>query len=280
ANMAGESAEDPQNGYRTPGYRRYVLNVLLLIFILNFMDRTLLAVVAPQMKPELGISDTQFGLLTGFGFAEALAITHRHQNIRVTVLCPQAVDTPLLKGATGTQSLDGIISPEEVAESALEAIAQETFLALPHPQVLTYMRRKTDDYDRWIAGMARLLNRTVEEPPRGYSDPKGTTRREKVRFSDGLREIMSKRSFWSMTAAATIAAFCGYAVSSFQSLFVNRTFGLTAGEAALSIHVPVAIASSLGAAGTGWLATRLASRSITAIAWLPGIGMIVCVPFY
>ena len=64
-----DSAEDPENGYRTPGYRRYVLNVLLLIFILNFMDRTLLAVVAPQMKPELGITDTQFGLLTGFGFA-------------------------------------------------------------------------------------------------------------------------------------------------------------------------------------------------------------------
>ena len=69
--------------------------------------------------------------------AEALAITHRHQNIRVSVLCPQAVDTPLLKGATGTQSLDGILSPEAVADCALEAIAEERFLALPHPQVLT-----------------------------------------------------------------------------------------------------------------------------------------------
>ena len=52
-------------------------------------------------------------------------------------------------------------SPEEVAESALEAIGQETFLALPHPQVLTYMRRKTDDYDRWIAGMARLRDKAA-----------------------------------------------------------------------------------------------------------------------
>ncbi|MFN5783407.1 MAG: SDR family oxidoreductase [Novosphingobium sp.] len=95
------------------------------------------------------------------GFAEALAITHRHQNIRVSVLCPQAVDTPLLKGATGTQSLDGILSPEAVADCALEAIAEERFLALPHPQVLTYMRRKTDDYDRWIAGMARLRDKAA-----------------------------------------------------------------------------------------------------------------------
>jgi NAD(P)-dependent dehydrogenase (short-subunit alcohol dehydrogenase family) len=95
------------------------------------------------------------------GFAEALAITHRHQNIRVSVLCPQAVDTPLLKGATGTQSLDGIISPEAVADCALEAILEERFLALPHPQVLTYMRRKTDDYDRWIAGMARLRDKAA-----------------------------------------------------------------------------------------------------------------------
>ena len=56
-------------GFGTRSYRTYVLNVLLLIYILNFIDRSLLSVVSPQMKPELGISDTAFGLLTGFGFA-------------------------------------------------------------------------------------------------------------------------------------------------------------------------------------------------------------------
>ena len=56
-------------GFGTKPYRTYVLSALTLIYILNFVDRGLLAVVGPELVPELGISDTQFGLLTGFGFA-------------------------------------------------------------------------------------------------------------------------------------------------------------------------------------------------------------------
>jgi NAD(P)-dependent dehydrogenase (short-subunit alcohol dehydrogenase family) len=90
------------------------------------------------------------------GFAESLAITHREHGIGVSILCPQAVDTPLLGGARGSQNVDGVLSPGQVAGHVVDALAAETFLILPHPQVLTYMQRKTTDYDRWIKGMVRL----------------------------------------------------------------------------------------------------------------------------
>jgi NAD(P)-dependent dehydrogenase (short-subunit alcohol dehydrogenase family) len=90
------------------------------------------------------------------GFAESLAITHRHHGIRVSILCPQAVDTPMLGGARGSQSVDGVLSPEEVAGSVVEGLGRESFLILPHPQVLEYMQRKSGDYDRWLRGMVRL----------------------------------------------------------------------------------------------------------------------------
>jgi NAD(P)-dependent dehydrogenase (short-subunit alcohol dehydrogenase family) len=96
------------------------------------------------------------------GFAESLAITHRNHGIGVSILCPQAVDTPMLGGARGSQSVDGVLSPEAVAESVVEGLAAETFLILPHPQVVTYMQRKTTDYDRWIRGMARLRDSVME----------------------------------------------------------------------------------------------------------------------
>jgi short-subunit dehydrogenase len=100
------------------------------------------------------------------GFAEILAITHRDQGIRVSVLCPQAVDTPMLRRAgVGSQNVDGVLTAEQVAQCVVDAIDEERFEILPHPQVLGYMRKKTENYSRWIAGMAKLM-RSLKEAKR------------------------------------------------------------------------------------------------------------------
>ena len=83
-----------------------------------------------------------------------------------------------------------------------------------------------------------------------------------------------------MTAGATLAAFCGYAIAGFQSLYLQRTFELSAGEASLWVNAPAYAAGAVGTVITGWLAMKMRARSITAIAWLPAIGLAVSVPFY
>ncbi len=96
------------------------------------------------------------------GLAEWLAITYGDQGIKVSVLCPQAVRTEMTRGhEDAVASIDGMMEPGPVAEACLEAIREERFLVLPHPEVLGYMRKKTDDYERWIGGM-RKLNRRFE----------------------------------------------------------------------------------------------------------------------
>jgi len=93
-------------------------------------------------------------------FAESLAIAHGHQGIKVSILCPQAVATPMLTGfEKGVASVDGILTPDVVAGSVIEGLAAERFLILPHPEVRLYMERKVADYDRWLGGMRRLRER-------------------------------------------------------------------------------------------------------------------------
>jgi NAD(P)-dependent dehydrogenase (short-subunit alcohol dehydrogenase family) len=102
--------------------------------------------------------------------AEWLAITHGDAGLKVSCLCPQGVDTDLLRAATGGVSGDvvtaqGVITPEEVADAVIAGLRDERFLILPHPEVATYVGRKAGDPDRWIGGMRKLQRRIAGGPP-------------------------------------------------------------------------------------------------------------------
>lgn len=98
------------------------------------------------------------------GFGEWLAIHHQHQGIKVSMLCPQAVRTPMTDNdndATAAAASNGMIEPEELCDTVVEGLRSETFMILPHPVVLDYMRNKTSNYDRWIGGMNKLMKKIV-----------------------------------------------------------------------------------------------------------------------
>ena len=109
---------------------------------------------------------TQIGSVTyavtkhaAVALAEWISITHGRDGIKVSVLCPQAVRTPMTAGGAGVAAVDGMIEPEQAADAVIEALREERFLVLPHPEVAEYIRRKTADYDRWLHGMRRLQER-------------------------------------------------------------------------------------------------------------------------
>jgi NAD(P)-dependent dehydrogenase (short-subunit alcohol dehydrogenase family) len=100
----------------------------------------------------------------GLSFFEWMAIAYYDQGIRVSALCPQGVRTAMLTQEGERNFLtDGALEPEQVAAIVVEAIRDERFLILPHPEVGEFFQRKATDYDRWLRGMRRLRARILEE---------------------------------------------------------------------------------------------------------------------
>jgi NAD(P)-dependent dehydrogenase (short-subunit alcohol dehydrogenase family) len=117
------------------------------------------------------------GLLTNIGdapysvtkhaavaLAEWLAITYGDDGIKVSCLCPQGVNTDLLREAAASSAggvvlTRGVIEPEAVADAVIAGLAEERFLILPHPEVHDFMQRKASDPDRWLGGMRKLQRR-------------------------------------------------------------------------------------------------------------------------
>jgi NAD(P)-dependent dehydrogenase (short-subunit alcohol dehydrogenase family) len=99
-------------------------------------------------------------------FAEWLSVTYGGRGLRVSCVCPMGVDTAMLTaaetgaleslGARVVRAAGDVLQPDQVASTVLEAMAQERFLILPHPEVGTFFERKGSDYERWLAGMRRL----------------------------------------------------------------------------------------------------------------------------
>jgi NAD(P)-dependent dehydrogenase (short-subunit alcohol dehydrogenase family) len=97
-------------------------------------------------------------------FAEWLAYQHREHGIKVSVLCPMGVDTPLLMdglrdgqpAAKAVAASGDIITVDKVADAVVAAVTSDSFLILPHPEVGSFWAGKAADIERWLMGMSHL----------------------------------------------------------------------------------------------------------------------------
>ncbi|MER5555617.1 SDR family oxidoreductase [Streptomyces sp. NPDC002793] len=92
-------------------------------------------------------------------FAEWLSLTYRHRGVKVHTICPQGVRTDMLTAAGSAGDLvlaPTAIEPEAVADALFDAMEQDRFLVLPHPEVAGYYRARAKDPDQWIGNMNKL----------------------------------------------------------------------------------------------------------------------------
>lgn len=125
---------------------------------------------AAGMLSQIGSAPYSMTKHAALAFAEWLSITYGKRGVRVSCLCPQGVNTNMMRSADAAN--DGpsgnvvrtagvVLEPEQVAEVVTQVINDETFLILPHPEVAAYAAKKATEHERWLAGMRKLQQRVL-----------------------------------------------------------------------------------------------------------------------
>lgn len=125
---------------------------------------------AAGLLSQIGSAPYSLTKHAALAFAEWLSITYGNRGLKVSCLCPQGVNTNMLRGADAAN--DGpsgnvvrtagvVLEPDQVAEVVVQVIGAETFLILPHPEVAGYVVKKATEHERWLAGMRKLQLRVL-----------------------------------------------------------------------------------------------------------------------
>lgn len=98
-------------------------------------------------------------------FAESLAISHGDDGVKVSVVCPQYVNTNILMISEEQRQgpMENVLTPEHCAEVIHSGIEKEEFLITPHPEVREYMMHRAGDTGRWLEGMRRFRQTLFDE---------------------------------------------------------------------------------------------------------------------
>lgn len=296
-------------------YSAYVLGILLLAYILNFVDRQVLALVAEDVKADMGLSDSQLGWLLGPAFvlfytiagiplARLADMTSRKQVVAVglalwsamTAACGAAGSfTSLLLArfgvgvgeAAGTPPSHSLISdyfPPERRATALGVYGWGIFVGTGFGFalggiLLEAFSWRTAFYVAGIAGLpvALLLSLTVQEPPPGASD--GHVEDQSPPAAEVMRTLFARASFPMLMVAASCQAFLGYTVLSWGATYLRRVFEMSGREAGVQFGIAAALAGAVGVSAGGLLADRLAKRDARWYAWLGAVSSLGAFPF-
>lgn len=145
----------------------HAMRALLPGMISRGAGYALITASAAGLLTQLGSLSYSVSKHAALSVAEWIAASYADRGIKVSALCPQAVETAMTAGIEGggVAGINGMLTADAVADVVVEGLRAEQFLILPHPEVRKYFQNKANDYDRWVAGMAGLQQRFPELAP-------------------------------------------------------------------------------------------------------------------
>ncbi len=297
-------------------YSWYVLGVLMLVSVFNYIDRQSLAILQIPIKSELGLTDTQLGSLTGLSFAvlySSLAVpiarlADRYNRIRLVsiALGIWTLMTAASGLAIGMMTLTlcrmGVALGEAGCVPASHSVLADYFgrqqrataiatwaLSFPLGTMLGFMSGGwLSSAFGWrqafiILGLAGVCLipwvLTLREPLRGAKDDTTVSATDQtVPLRDALRILCSRRTLLHAAFAGALVDFTLYATLNWNAPFYNRTYGLTGKELATHMALLSGIGSGLGVYFGGRIADRMGRRDLRWYLWTPALAAIIAVP--
>jgi len=298
------------------GYRAYVMTMLVAVYTFNFIDRQIISILAVPIKADLGLSDTQLGLMAGLAFAlfyTALGIpiamwADRGHRVGImtlalavwsamTALCGLAqnfwqlffarmgVGVGEAGGVAPAHSLISDYFPSDERARALGIYAFGIPIGSALGIVLGGLVASKVDwrfafFAVGIAGVlfAPLFRATVKEPMRGRYD--SASKLPPASFKAFIAKIKGKSSFWLMAAGASCSSMAGYGFFFWLPSFFVRSFGLSLLEASLYYGAILLVGGLAGIWLGGVLADRFGKSRRAAYLLVPAVAFLLTIPFY
>ncbi|MEO9944099.1 MFS transporter [Paraglaciecola sp.] len=302
----------------TCSYRRYVLFILTLVYVFNFVDRQILVILQEPIKAELGLSDTQLGLLTGFAFAlfyvvvgipiarwadvgnrrniVSLALVVWSGMTAVSGLAQNYVQLLLARIGVGVGEagasppshsiISDYYAPEERG-TAMSIYNMGLYIGI---LVGLLLGGWLSDKLGWrmaffavgVPGvlMAVVVRLTLKEPARGGADMvSDPSVGEKYTFKQTLSYLWKSKAFRYASFAAGFCSFAGYSTLTFIPSFLIRSHGMSVSQVGVALGLIIGISGMIGALTGGYLADKFGKKDMRWYLWVPGIGVLLSLPF-
>jgi predicted MFS family arabinose efflux permease len=304
-------------GTDSPRYRMVVLAMLVLVYTFNFIDRQIVGILAVPIKADLGLTDTQLGLMGGLAFAlfytllgipiamladrsnrttimtvalvvwsAMTAVCGFAQNFWQLFLARLGVGVGEAGGVAPAYSLVADYFPPHQRARALGVysfgVPIGSALGIVFGGVIaSLVDWRTAFIVVGIAGvlLAPVFKLVVREPRRGRFDAGGRAAAP-VGFGEVMRTLFSKPSFWGLSFGASASSMMGYGMFFWLPSFFVRSYGLTLLEASLYYGAILLVGGIAGIWLGGSLADRFGAARKRAYAIIPAVAFIATIPFY
>lgn len=311
--IADPEALSPDTDY-SMAYKRFVLVMLTIVYAFNFIDRQILVILQEPIKNDMGLSDTQLGLLSGFTFA----IVYVTAGIPIAYWADRSNRRNIVAGAlavwSGMTALSGLVQtyPQLLLARLGVGLGEAGGSPPAHSMISDYFppqQRATalafytsgiyigilvgfafggilaQAYGwRWafmlvgIPGvlLAALLVLTVREPLRGRFDSRAAVA-SKPSVGQTLTLLKRRKSFWYIALGCAFTSYVAYGNGNFLPSFLIRNHGMSIAEVGLVLSLVAGISGAIGTIAGGYLADRLSVRDRRWYVWVPLVG--VCLAF-